>query len=91
MINAVYSLLQSRKFIVGTLAVGGAILVAAIGIFRGLPENAIIGLIGAITGVAWKLMDTIASEDNTKRLLQAADFVLVDDDGGHHGPTKDSN
>lgn len=65
--DALKLLFQSRKFLVGTLAIMGSIGVCLVGILRNVPETTIISLVGAMTGVAWKLIDTIASEDISRR------------------------
>lgn len=65
--DALWLLLQSRKFLVGTLAVLSSFFIAMFGIYKGLPDNSILAIIAAVTAVAWKLIDAIASEDNSKR------------------------
>lgn len=65
-------LLQSRKAIVAVISILAAALVAVVGEWRGLSNESLLGVIGAITGISWKLMGTIADEDNAQRLLDTA-------------------
>lgn len=86
--NALWLLTQSRKFIVGTLAVLGVVILSVIGLLKGLPENTILATIGAITGVAWKLIDAIASEDNSKRENVTFEMEVMPNDGHDHSAPK---
>lgn len=66
--DAFLLLLQSRKALVGIMAIGSAVIVALGGMALHAPTETILALIGSIVGIVWKLIDAIASEDNSKRL-----------------------
>lgn len=58
---------QSRKAVVAVVAAVGVIVVTCLAVVKSLPVEPIVALIGALTGMAWKLIGAIADEDNSKR------------------------
>lgn len=65
-------LLQSRKAFIALTTILGVTLVTCVGVWKGVDPSAILGLVGAITAISWKLVESIASEDNSQRMLEAA-------------------
>lgn len=77
MLQAFLLLCQSRKAFVSITSIIGSVLIVCVGIWKGLPSNTIIALIASITGITWKLVEAIASEDNTARLTSRGSNVDV--------------
>lgn len=67
--NAFIFFMESRKAFIALTSVIGVVLVTLAGVARGLKTEAILGLLVSITSLSWKLLETIASEDNSKRAL----------------------
>lgn len=80
MLTPLMLLLQSRKAFVGLTTVLGAVAVAVVGLWRDVPVPALLGLLGTMTGISWKLMETIASEDNSVRLNARCEHDCLFDD-----------
>lgn len=65
-------LLQSRKAFVALTTILAVTLVTCVGVIKDVPTQSLLGLVGAITAISWKLVEAIASEDNAQRQLEAA-------------------
>lgn len=82
MLTAFEFLVKSRKAIVTTVTVIGIVVVNIIGTLKGLaPENINVLVLGMVAS-CWKLVDTIASEDNAQRkFLQDVEVIHVGPEG----------